>query len=125
MNFYSRNDSSSNITDIKDLLYNVTSSAVISIKNITDFMIDVENDDKNSVLIKTSTFSLQLQDNSLKTNNEARDNKLPIIDYSKCEEKLKESGQIPQNENVFAKNIIFDPNLINNSNFELTVTVSK
>lgn len=74
------------------------------------------------MLFKGNSFKIQIQDGSKEFNEEARKNKLPIIDFTACEKKIKDLGLIPMNEKVYAVNTILDSSLLFEQDFDALST---
>lgn len=110
--FTAKKLSSSNTTvsSIKDSISNITSSILSKQTNLTQYL-ETTN---GSLLYSGDSFTIQLTDNSEEYLAQARENKLPIVDYSQCEEDLKTAGLIAQDEKVYAQNLIYDASLLNN-----------
>lgn len=84
-----------------------------SLGNLDNFFKQVNDGNKNSILFKGESFSLQIQDQE-KGLVEARNNKLPIVDFKECEDILKMKGIIGINQQIFALNMISSPSDIKN-----------
>lgn len=106
------------IEELKQKVEVVALMAVKSIGNLTEYMeTPLDKGEDKGILFDGETITVQIADNSPKSIAEAREHKLPIVDYSACERELKELSIIPQDEKLFAINTVYDAFLLKNSSF--------
>lgn len=98
---------------LKENLITSSQDYLSKINNITDFMENVEKGNKKSILYSGSTIQIQIQSMSEKSLKESRENKMPIIDYTGCENMLKQKNLIDKNEKLFSFNIVYNQDAFN------------
>lgn len=106
-------------------LKNFTLNVVQNI-NITEFMNNFENSkNSSSIIFEGESFKIQIQSSSEKSINEARENKLPFVNFVQCEKKLKENGILPIEEKLYSANLIYKQDLfVNNKTSSNDISIS-
>ncbi len=96
-------------------------------KQFTDQLVK-ENKGKN-LLVKTNLLSVQFsnsdKDAKQKLDLEALENRLSIIDFSKCEKYLRKNGYLRQNENIKFSKTDWNPALMVDEKSNKTANVTK
>lgn len=100
-------NSTEQVEQIKQAIESMTKDIIASKGSIEAFL-----KQSSSILYGGEAFKIQISDNSPKSLKEARENKLPIVDFSECEEQLKSSGLVGKDEKLYARNINYDPSLL-------------
>lgn len=92
-----------------------TTGIIEGLKNLTN---NLFNDDQtiteqmeklnSSIIYIGKTFSIQVSDNTVRDLTEARENDLPIVDYSECISSLKASGLLSNESHIYTINTNID-----------------
>lgn len=77
----------------------------------------MQNDNPESVLFNGNSFSIQLQNNSTKSNQDSRKLKLPIFDFRICEKTLKDSKILNNTDNIYSISNVYHSILYSNRGF--------
>lgn len=97
-----------NSTNTTSSLTNIQSQLNLLNDQILEYFIQTNTTNSDTIIYSGEYISIQVSDNSINSINDARENNLPIIDFSNCERILKDNGILTESEALLSVNTNFD-----------------
>ncbi len=100
-------DTINSIEGIKMSIMTIVESLILNMRNINEYI-----KAKKGIVYYSNNFAVHISDNSFESKTEILKKKLPYVDFTDCEKKMREEGFISLTEKLFMINIVYDSFLV-------------